>query len=304
MVWLGQGCLSDKVRCSSEGQAHAGVAQTGCEVEQKVAAGPDVGAGEAPKLALAAEPLESGSGTSASMARSTLPCLLLALEGTGFGTDDRIANCIIGAPPRHPLMRNILASMEQGHAELLDFLGPASPFHKQYKISYRLVGPPQLTACFDAMTQAEYQDQDQREGQPGFGSQHKLPPGQQLEQFVYDQGNQTAQGGGPGPAALSPTRTPTRTGAGTACTTAGSGSVTTTTAAAADDSASSAAFGQLYPNRGPRPSLSRDIILDAGVFSPVPWWGGQSMSVQLDSVREQYPGAIATHYGYSTNNAR
>ena len=82
---------------------------------------------------------------------------------------------------------------------------PAHPFHRQYKIYYRLAGgPPQLTHCFK-----------------GLG------------------------------------------------------------------------MGQGQPRR---------LLLGPEIFSPVPWWRGQSSEVAASQVRETFPDAIATHYGYSTNN--
>jgi hypothetical protein len=98
------------------------------------------------------------------------------------------------------------------------------PFHEQHKICYRLVGPPQLTFCFDELVRAQ-------------------------------QGDRQPQGG-----ALSST---------------------------------------LQPGMG---RLSRErCVVGAEVFSPIPWWRGQSMSVGLDEVRASFPDAVATHFGYSTN---
>jgi hypothetical protein len=45
--------------------------------------------------------------------QSPLRPVLLAMEGTGFGGDDRIANCLIGVPPAHPLMIMILSAIQQ-----------------------------------------------------------------------------------------------------------------------------------------------------------------------------------------------
>jgi hypothetical protein len=130
-----------------------------------------------------------------------LPCLL-ALEGTGFGADDRIANCVIGVSARHPLVATVLREIVTGYDGVQHLLGsPKHPFHRQYKIYYRLAGgPPQLTHCFTML------------------------------------------------------------------------------------------------------GMEKAMLIGPKVFSPVPWWRGQSKDVPIEKVQEQFPESISTHYGFSTNN--
>jgi len=47
--------------------------------------------------------------------------------------------------------------------------------------------------------------------------------------------------------------------------------------------------------------LHMSNLIPSNCFYPVPWWCGQSLSKTVSDTAAEFPAAIATHYGYSTN---
>jgi hypothetical protein len=129
---------------------------------------------------------DTRDGRAASASAGAHSDLLLVWESEAFGADERVGNSIIGAPPRHPVLQAVIGSILAGAAALDSLMPPRRfrfppaakdslakaadgpgcdgravesapqpepraglhPFLSQFKVCYRLVGPPQLTRCF------------------------------------------------------------------------------------------------------------------------------------------------------------
>lgn len=79
---------------------------------------------------------------------------IMALENTpaaGYGSDERIANSVIGLPPAHPLMSTLAAQIAEDYIALCDFFGERRAYLSDFRVCHRLTGPAALSRSFSSL---------------------------------------------------------------------------------------------------------------------------------------------------------